>query len=66
MITIYDENNYFDRYCFPMSIDRSVEKVSPASSVKLHKEKGQREKKKEQKKKNQFRNIYNEKIEKKI
>lgn len=66
MIIIYDENNYLDRYSNPMVMDRSVEKVSPVSSLKFHKEKGSKKKKKEQKKTDQFRTIYNEKIGEKI
>lgn len=66
MIVIYDENNYLDRYYAQMSINRSVEKVSPVSSVKLRKENDSKEKKKKAKDTNQFRNIYNEKVNKKI
>ncbi len=66
VITIYDEGNYIDRYSCPMVMDRSVEKVLPVSSVNLHKQKDSKAKKKERKKTNQFRNIYNEKVEKKI
>ncbi len=66
MIVIYDENNYLDRYYTQMSINRSVEKVSSVSSVKLRKENDSKEKKKKAKDTNQFRNIYNEKVNKKI